>query len=418
MSWGGVAGEALIMTSAKNTTARSRAYSRFRALGRAAALASGAWCAAFDPGPALAQHGQESALAEALFRKGVDDMKAGRFETGCPAIEESHRLDPRPGALFTLAECDAKWGKLATAVVEYEDFLRVVARQPAEKRPNYKDRVDEARRQKEALAPRVPKLTVDVAGGLPPGAKVTCDGVPLGPGALGLALPLNPGEHELALQRADGGVTVRRAVRLEPGETKRVELPAPPPAPPRAAPPADGRGASAGSTPRTLGFVAGGVGIAGLAVGGIAGALALSNGGDAKRECPGRLCTEQGYAALERAKDQALVANIGLGVGVAALVAGGVLLLTADAPRRAPAAASALRPAFGAGPGGGWFGLDARFLAGGRRAGRRGRIRRRAIFRALAYPPAGGPPRGRPARPALSPLRRPLRQGKRGAPWL
>ena len=29
-------------------------------------------------------------------------MKAGRYDDACPALAESHRLDPRPGGLFTL----------------------------------------------------------------------------------------------------------------------------------------------------------------------------------------------------------------------------------------------------------------------------------------------------------------------------
>ena len=37
-------------------------------------------------------------------------MKAGNFESGCPALEESYRLDPLPGVLFTSAECHAQWG--------------------------------------------------------------------------------------------------------------------------------------------------------------------------------------------------------------------------------------------------------------------------------------------------------------------
>ncbi|MCU0681324.1 MAG: PEGA domain-containing protein [Polyangiaceae bacterium] len=317
--------------------------------------------AAFTP-PAWAQGGQAGALAEALFRKGVDDMKAGRYETGCPAVDESHRLDPRPGTLFTLAECNAKWGKLATAVAHYDDFLRGVSRLPADKLANYKDRVDDARRQKDALSPRVPRLTVSVAGGLPSGAKVTCDGLPLGAGALDLPLPLNPGEHELTVQR-EGGPAARRAVRLEAGEMKRIELPAPPPVPPPvAAERGPEPGSEAGSTQRTLGFVLGGVGVAGLVVGGIAGAFALSSGSAVERECPGRVCTGEGYDAVGRAKDEALVANLGLGVGVAGLVAGTVLVLTAESPRRTPAAGlRSLQPTAFATPSGGWVGLGARF---------------------------------------------------------
>src|SRR6185436_17789381 len=65
--------------------------------------------------------------AQALFDRGLKDMLAGRYSTGCSLIAESEKLDPRPGTLFTLAECYAKAGKLATALAHYGDFLAMHA---------------------------------------------------------------------------------------------------------------------------------------------------------------------------------------------------------------------------------------------------------------------------------------------------
>ena len=62
---------------------------------------------------------QDSVTSDALFQKGIDDLAAGRYDIACPAIAESLRLDPRPGTLFTLAECYSKAGKVASAVVRY-----------------------------------------------------------------------------------------------------------------------------------------------------------------------------------------------------------------------------------------------------------------------------------------------------------
>jgi hypothetical protein len=63
---------------------------------------------------------QDVATAEALFNRGFADMDAGRYETGCKAIAASQRLDPRAGTLFTLAVCEAQWGKIATAASHYD----------------------------------------------------------------------------------------------------------------------------------------------------------------------------------------------------------------------------------------------------------------------------------------------------------
>jgi len=68
-------------------------------------LSLGAWSSA--DGSAM---GQDSAASEALFNKGVGDMEAGNYQSACPALAESNRLDPRAGTLFALAECEAKIG--------------------------------------------------------------------------------------------------------------------------------------------------------------------------------------------------------------------------------------------------------------------------------------------------------------------
>jgi tetratricopeptide (TPR) repeat protein len=91
---------------------------------------------------------QDVAAAEALFDRGVEEMKAGRYEKGCPALAESYRIDPRPGALFTLAECENKRGKIATAVARYEEYLRLVATLAPAQIERQRERIDIANKQK------------------------------------------------------------------------------------------------------------------------------------------------------------------------------------------------------------------------------------------------------------------------------
>ena len=55
-------------------------------------------------------------------------MLAGRYDTGCPELAESYRLDPAPGTLFTLAECERKGGNIATALARYDDYLQLFNR--------------------------------------------------------------------------------------------------------------------------------------------------------------------------------------------------------------------------------------------------------------------------------------------------
>src|SRR5882724_2704267 len=132
-----------------------------RRLGVAGAWASG--CVLF----VSVASAQDSATAGALFEKGVADMEAGQFASACPAIEESQRIDPRPGTLFTLAECSARWGKVASAAAQYQEYVDLVSRLTREQQQRHKARADIARGQLTKLKPSVPTLTLVVPADAP-----------------------------------------------------------------------------------------------------------------------------------------------------------------------------------------------------------------------------------------------------------
>jgi hypothetical protein len=86
-----------------------------------------------------------------------------------------------------------------------------------------------------------------------------------------------------------------------------------------------------GSGQRTIGFIVGGVGIAGLAVGGITGLMAMSKNSDAKDKCPteGACANQAGVDANDSAKSLGLVSTIAFGAGAALVIGGAVLVFTA-----------------------------------------------------------------------------------------
>ena len=321
---------------------------------------------------------QDTATAGALFDKGVADMEAKRFASACPAIQESQRIDPRPGTLFTLAECLAQWGKVASAAARYQEYIDLVPLLLPQQQTRHKDRLATARAALTKLKPTVPTLTVVLAPNAPAGTTVTRNGETLGGAALGLALPVDPGTYEL-VTRAPGLVDRPTSVTLELGDAKRVELelgaPAPnatlpietpalapaavvpverqPPAPPPAEP-------SNGSGRRTAAYVAGGVGIAGVALGTVTGILVLGKKQTVSDNCPNDVCNDEGYAAVKSGKDLALVSTVGFGVGIAGLVLGGVLLLTGS-DAQAPQSTRTWQPLLTAGAGTYGGGLLGRF---------------------------------------------------------
>jgi len=311
--------------------------------------------------------GQNTAAAEALFDKGVEEMQAGRYATGCPALEESYRLDPMPGALYALAECDMKWGKLATAVARYQDYLGVVWRLEGRARTRHEQRAAEVREEIARLAPQVPKLTLVLPKDAPAGTVVKRNGVELKGASLGTALPVDPGEHVVSVQ-APGGKEQEIRVKVEPGDRKRVELvaemPRQPEEPLRPAPviqqkPSSGDAPEAPEKPdRTLAWVFGGVGAAGVAVGSVTGVLVLGRKNKVTEECDGAACTAEGKAAADSGRDLAMVSNVGFAVGVAGVVTAVALVLT-EPNVRSVEQARGWKPVVVAGGQGAWLGAQA-----------------------------------------------------------
>ncbi|WP_437731238.1 hypothetical protein [Sorangium sp. So ce1335] len=316
------------------------------------------------------------ALAESLFNRGLADMLAGRHETGCPALAESHRLDPRPGRLFTLAECEAQWGHIATAVARYNDFLALYSRMSEAEKLQQRERHRVALEQRDALAPLVPQLTLSLPSDAPPGTVVQRDGITLQQPSLGIALPVNPGEHVVTTKAPGGPVhevrftidrsesrTIALEVKLPAGEPPSVKPQPPgervvaPPwvggARPAAAPPDTGP-----SGRRIATYVAGGLAASALIFGSVTGWMALNESDLADEACkddperPGvATCSAVGKAAGDRAKDLGLASTIGFGAG-GVLAGAAVLLLLTEPPPPRPQV-GALRLSLRAAPTGG-----------------------------------------------------------------
>lgn len=299
---------------------------------------------------------QDSATAGALFEKGVADMEAGRFDSGCPAIEESQRIDPRPGTLFTLAECHARSGKVASAAAQYREYVDLVTRLAPDQQARHKARADIARAELTKLKPMVPTLTLVLPANAPPGTFVTRNGEVLKGAALGLALPVDPGQYAI-VTHVPGAPEHATQVSIQLGEAKSITLDAtsaaPEPAaalaaspPPQAAPssvaaigPAPPPQAHA-SGRKTGAYVAGGVGLAGIAVGAVTGILALSKEHTVNGNCSGASCNPAGLDAAKSGKGLATVSDLGFGVGIAGLALGTILLLTGGSESATAAAAA------------------------------------------------------------------------------
>ena len=264
----------------------------------------------------------EKSPAEILFERGLEDMLAGRLAQACPALAQSYRMDPLPGALFTLAECENKWGKLTRAQTHYRDYVTRVERMAADQRDRQQQRLDVARAQLEALEPRVPLLTLRLQEGSPADAVVSLDGEALVAATLGVAMPLDPGEHrvtvvatgrkpsELLLSLSEGDRT-EQTVSVGADE----DVPPPPPPPP-----------PSGLHPMQIGaLVAGGVGVVGLAVGTVSGIIALGHKSTIDEQCVDAACTPEGLDAVDSGQLAGNISTVGFVVGALGAAAGATL---------------------------------------------------------------------------------------------
>jgi hypothetical protein len=266
------------------------------------------------------------ATAEALFRAGREAMERGDYAQACSRFQESQRLEPAGGTAFNLAACFEKLGRVASAWKTY--------REAAERLPTGDARARMSEEQARALEARLPKLTLR-AGPSSEAVEVELNGVALGAATLGLALPVDPGEQRIVV-RASGREPRELTVIVAEGESKEVVLsPGEPLAPggaesaaakpaPASPPPADG-----GSGRRTLGWVVGGVGLAGLTVSLVTGVMVLDKKSTVDDECTNDTCSSTGAEAASSGRTLSTVSTAAFIVGAAGLGVGAYLLLTA-----------------------------------------------------------------------------------------
>jgi hypothetical protein len=282
--------------------------------------------------------GQNAAASEALFQRGVADMQLDKYESACPSLQESYELDPHAGTMFTLAECEAKWGKVATAGAHYADYLGMVARMPQDQRTRHADRCTRARTRIEILKPQVPHLTLELPSNAPNGFSVMRDGVTLSNVSLGIEVPVDPGEHVVVTQ-VPGGPRNEKRIRLQRGDRERLMLAftlpdlTPPVAaaesPASAKAPALVPGSRPTSTAHTWSYIAGGVGVAGVLVGTVTGVMSMQKKRIVDDNCVSTACNTDGKAAADAGRTLGNISTLGFCVGSAGVAASLVLWFAA-----------------------------------------------------------------------------------------
>jgi hypothetical protein len=309
--------------------------------------------------------------AESLFKEGLEAMRAGDYQSACPKIRESHRLDPLPGALFTLAECEAAAGRTATSIQLYQEFVNSLTSLPSDRRDQFDERRRMALDKVTALSALAPEITVDVAAGAPSDLVVKRNGEVVESSAYGVGKKVDQGEYTVSAELKNKQVWERR-FKVQERDRARIEVPWPipkagsaePETPVKIAPAPPPEEPKSKPLPKTWMYVSGGIGAAGLATGIVAGLIAMGKKSDIEDNCPNRQCNAVGRDAVDSGQSAATISSIGFAVGIAgagATVALFFLTRSDDEPPKDAAAWRGVAPAVAISNRGGAVGLRGSF---------------------------------------------------------
>jgi hypothetical protein len=275
----------------------------------------------------------DRATAQALFDQAKQLAASAKYAEACPKFEESERLDPGIGTQFQLANCYEHAGRIASAWTLFLDVASAARgmKQPerekvardraaaleakipkltiavagADKSPDLeikRDGVLVGRAQWGAALPSDPGEHVVTANA--PGKKPFEKRVQLAASAtVSVAIP--------PLENADAAPAGTSAGATTLATTGHVDT-----------------GGRPGSSQRTIGLVVAGVGVVGLGVGGVLGLAAKSKFNEASGECDDSGCSQAGVALRHSAVSRGNVATVVFGIGIAGIAVGGVLWAT------------------------------------------------------------------------------------------
>jgi hypothetical protein len=322
-------------------------------------LTQGAWFAVFALLPAraageqmsAAQAKQEFAAAQALYQQ-------NRCSEALPKLERLVAATDSPNARLYVARCLRQLGRLPEAYDAMTQTLRA-ADARASTDEYYAETRNAAAAERAALESKIARLVL-AAADPPEGLSIELNGAALALERLGETIAVEPGHvrvtasapgrarfvRELDL-KAGASVTVAIALGAqgaqgtqEPAGTRARAEPSP------LAPetPARDEAKTGGFGLRGWGFVALGVGVAGMATFAVAGTMANKRFDSLNEDCGGGPCPASKRSDVEGGQRFDTIANVGLGVGAAGLVAGTILILVGGPNKHGAASGLVLSP--------------------------------------------------------------------------
>lgn len=267
-----------------------------------------------------------------LFRDATALIDEEKYAEALPKLEQAQRLDPGIGTQFNLAICYMNTGRLALAWRNFAQ-VEILARAAGKK-----ERERAAKEKLEELRPRVAHLVVKVEDRN--AVTVRVDGEIVSGSDLGF-VPLDPGEHKVEAVAAVQQPFETTVVLSAEGEQQDVVVPVLIPIVTKTEIRTVTRETT--NTKRTLGYVFGGIGLAGVVTAAVTGIMILSDKSKADERCKPACVTPNGdldtagVDAVNRGKTLLPINVVGWVVGGAGLGVGAYFLLASAKSPNPPA---------------------------------------------------------------------------------
>lgn len=268
--------------------------------------------------------------ARKLGTEGVKAYQAGDYDLASEKLERAFSLLEAPSLGLWSARALEKKGQLVKAAERYLKTTRLPVEAGGEANVQEQAKADAAT-EREALLPRIPELVIEIEGAEPSEVEVTINGAPVKAALIGTARPTDPGPAEIVAR--SGSNEVRQRIDLEEGQSRTVTLnletgqaiaregESEPKGESKAAALADDAPSSAPKSRWQIpvGWTFLGLGVAGLATGGITAGIAASDYNTLSMDCPDDTCPAG--SDVSAYNTMRIVSSVGF-------IAGGVLAAT------------------------------------------------------------------------------------------
>jgi hypothetical protein len=281
--------------------------------------------------------------AQSRFLRAKDLMSKHKFDEALGELRASQEIVASPNTRLQIARCLLALGKKVAAYVEF-GRTAVEAKELLTQDNRYQKAFAAATAERAEIEPQLGFVTMTIAN--PADATtVTVGGEPIQRAAWSDPAPVVAGTTSVVLV-TPGHSPVERNVTLAPGPRVALTIDAQSGAPSEVAPAAPAAtspsaGLSGPSPVRIGAYVAGGVGVLGLATFAVFGAMASSTYNDLNHACGNGPCPSSKSSEISSGKTQETLANVGLVVGALG-VGAGVTLFVLSMPRGASAASAGI----------------------------------------------------------------------------